>query len=112
MHQGCRSMDKLGLTIGKNTGTDSTPIETCNDPDGKYNVHYKREMVKAHITTDYDHNIPLAKKVCGGTENDDKYLEGMLRKTAESLKRICKRHGLMVSITAIKTLHWLTSNSV
>lgn len=79
--------DKLGLKIGQKTGTDSTPIETCNDPDGKYNVHYKKVMVKAHITTDYDHNIPLAKKVCGGTENDDKYLEEMLRKTAASAEK-------------------------
>ena len=55
--------NKLGLKIGKNTGTDSTPIKTHNDPDGKYNGHYKKEMVKAHITIDYDHNIPLAKKV-------------------------------------------------
>lgn len=78
--------NKLGLTIGKNTGTDSTPIKTHNDPDGKYNGHYKKEMVKAHITMDYDHNIPLAKKVCGGTEDDDKYLEEMLRKTAVSAK--------------------------
>jgi len=78
--------NRLGLKIGQNTGTDSTPIETFNNPDGKYNLHYKKVMVKAHITTDYDHNIPLAKKVCGGTENDDKYLEEMLRKTAASAK--------------------------
>ena len=70
----------------KITGTDSTPIKTHNDPDGKYNGHYKKEMVKAQITMDYEHNIPLAKKVCGGTENDDKYLENMLRKTAVSAK--------------------------
>ncbi|VVB96652.1 Uncharacterised protein [uncultured archaeon] len=79
--------NKLGLKIGKNTGTDSTPIKTHNDPDGKYNGHYKKEMVKAHITMDYDYNIPLAKKVCGGTEDDDKYLEEMLRKTAVSAKK-------------------------
>ncbi len=36
---------------------------------------------------DYDHNIPLAKKVCGGTEDDDKYLEEMLKKTAVSAKK-------------------------
>jgi len=78
--------NKLGLKIGKNTGTDSTPIKTHNDPDGKYNGHYKKEMVKAHITMDYDHNVPLAKKVCGGTEDDDKYLEEMLRKTAASAR--------------------------
>jgi len=74
----------LGLKIGKCTGTDSTPIKTNNDPVGKYNGHYKKKMVKAQITMDYEHNIPLAKKVCGGTENDDKYLEDMLRKTAVS----------------------------
>jgi hypothetical protein len=51
------------------------------------NGHYKKEMVKAHITMYYDHNIPLAKKVCGGTEDDDKYLEEMLRKTAVSAKK-------------------------
>ncbi len=55
--------NKLGLKIGEKTGTDSTPIETHNDPDGTYNGHYKREMVKAHITSDYDHNLPLAKQV-------------------------------------------------
>ncbi len=78
--------NKLGLKIGKNTGTDSTPIKTHNDPDGTYNGHYKKEMVKAHITMDYDHNIPLAKKICGGTEDDNKYLEEMLRKAAVSAK--------------------------
>jgi hypothetical protein len=78
--------NKLGLKIGKYTGTDSTPIKTHNDPDGKYNDHYKKKMVKAHITMDYEHNIPLAKKVCGGTENDDAHLETMLRMTAVSAK--------------------------
>jgi hypothetical protein len=79
--------NRLGLKIGKYTGTDSTPIKTHNDPDGKYNGHYKKEMVKAHITIDYDHNIPLAKKVCGGTENDDAFLENMLRMAAVSAKK-------------------------
>lgn len=78
--------NKLGLKIGENTGTDSTPIEVPHDPDAAYNGHYKKIMVKAHITEDYDHNIPLAKKICGGTENDDPYLEFMLDKTAISAK--------------------------
>jgi hypothetical protein len=78
--------NKLGLKIGKYTGTDSTPIKTYNDPDGKYNGHYKKKMVKAQITMDYEHNIPLAKKICGGTENDDGYLENMLRMAAKSAK--------------------------
>ena len=78
--------NRLDLKIGKCTGTDSTPIKTHNDPDGKYNGHYKKKMVKAQITMDYEHNIPLAKKVCGGTEDDDKYLEYMLRKTAVSAR--------------------------
>ena len=78
--------NRLGLKIGKCTGTDSTPINTHNDPAGKYNGHYKKKMVKAQITMDYEHNIPLAKKVCGGTEADDKYLEEMLRKTAVSAR--------------------------
>jgi Transposase DDE domain len=79
--------DKLNLTIGKNTGTDSTPIEVPNDPAGTYNGHYKKKMVKAHITSDYDHNLPLAKKVCGGTEDDDKYFEEMLQQTSISAKK-------------------------
>jgi hypothetical protein len=80
------SGNKLGLKIGEKTGTDSTPIQTHNDPDGTYNGHYKKEMVKAHITSDYDNNVPLAKQVCGGTDGDNQYLEGMLRKTAVSAK--------------------------
>jgi len=79
--------DKNGLKIGQNTGTDSTPIEVPNDPAGTYNGHYKTIMVKTHITSDYDNNIPLAKKVCGGTDDDDKYLEGMLRQTRISAKK-------------------------
>jgi len=78
--------NKLDLKIGKYTGTDSTPIKTHNDPEGKYNGHYKKEMVKAHITMDYEHNIPLAKKVCGGTANDDAYLKNMLKMAAVSAK--------------------------
>jgi hypothetical protein len=78
--------NRFGLKIGEKTGTDSTPIQTYNDPDGTYNGHYKKEMVKAHITSDYDNNVPLAKQVCGGTDGDDQYLEGMLRKTAVSAK--------------------------
>ena len=79
--------DKLGLKIGEKTGTDSTPIEISHDPAGTYNGYYKKKMVKAHITEDYDHNIPLAKKVCGGTDNDNQYLEGMLRDTSVSAKK-------------------------
>jgi len=79
--------DKLGLKIGENTGTDSTPVETPNDPAGTYNGYYKKKMVKAHITEDYDHNIPLAKKVCGGTDNDNQYLEEMLRNVSVSAKK-------------------------
>jgi hypothetical protein len=79
--------DKNGLKIGQNTGTDSTPIEVTNDPAGTYNGHYKKTMVKTHITADYDNNIPLAKKVCGGTDDDNKYLEGMLRQTSISAKK-------------------------
>jgi len=78
--------NKLGLKIGERTGTDSTPIETPNDPDGTYNGHYKKKMVKMQITSDYDHNLPLAKQVCGGTEDDNKYLESLLKKTAVSAK--------------------------
>ena len=71
--------NKLGLRIGENTGTDSTPIATPHDPDGKYNGHYKKKMVKSHITMDYDYPLPLAKKVCGGTDDDDKHLESMFQ---------------------------------
>ena len=78
--------NRLGLKVGETTGTDSTPIETPTDPDGTYNGHYKKKMVKMHITSDYEHNIPLAKQVCGGTEDDNQYLEGMLKKTAVSAK--------------------------
>ncbi len=81
-----KSGDKLELKIGENTGTDSTPIETPNDPAGTYNGYYENKMVKAHITEDYDHNIPLAKKVCGGTDGDDQYLEFMLDITSKSAK--------------------------
>jgi hypothetical protein len=35
---------------------------------------------------DYEHNIPLAKKVCGGTANDDAYLEKMLKMAAISAR--------------------------
>ncbi len=43
-------------------------------------------MVKVQLTSDYEHNIPLAKKVCGGTEDDDRHLEELLQKTAISAK--------------------------
>lgn len=78
--------NKLGLKIGENTGTDSTPLAVPNDPVGEYNGHYKKKMVKVQLTSDYENNIPLAKKVCGGTEDDDRHLEELLRKTAISAK--------------------------
>jgi hypothetical protein len=78
--------NKLGLKIGENTGTDSTPLAVPNDPVGEYNGHYKKKMVKVQLTSDYEHNIPLAKKVCGGLEDDDRHLEELLRKTAISAK--------------------------
>ncbi len=36
--------------------------------------------------SDYDNNIPLAKQLCGGTDDDNQYLESMIRKTAVSAK--------------------------
>jgi len=81
-----RAGNELGLKIGENTGTDSTPLETHNDSAGTYNGHYKKKMVKVQLTVDYDHNLPLGKKVVGGNEGDDQYLEEMLRKTSLSSK--------------------------
>jgi len=52
LHKSGRRWQQIGLKIGKYTGTDSTPVKTHNDPDGKYNGHYKKEMAKAHITMD------------------------------------------------------------
>jgi hypothetical protein len=65
--------NKNGLKIGRNTGTDSTPIEVPNDPAGTYNGHYKKIMVKMHITSDYDNNIPLTKKNMEDTWYDGGY---------------------------------------
>jgi len=62
LHKSCRYWQQTGLKIGKCTGTDSTPIKTHNDPDGKIQWYYKKEMIKAQISMDYEHNIPLAKK--------------------------------------------------
>ncbi len=66
--------DKNGLKIGQNTGTDSTPIEVPNDPAGTYNGHYKKIMVKTHITSDYDnanwrHNVNYEHKFEGKVYN-------------------------------------------
>ena len=106
---------KLGLKIGEKTGTDSTPIETPNDPDGTYNGHYKKKMVKMHITSDYDHNIPLSlllKKYAEGQRMITNISKVCLKKQQYQLKRTWTKHGLMVVITAIKTSLWLMSNSV
>jgi len=35
--------NKLVLKTGKYTGTYCTPVKTHNDPNGKYNGHYKNK---------------------------------------------------------------------
>ena len=103
---------KLGLRIGENTGTDSTPIATPHDPDGKYNGHYKKKMVKSHITMDYDYPLPLAKKVCVGTDDDDKHLESMFQMVTNAAGMNMRETWSMVVTTATRTLHFHMLNLI
>jgi hypothetical protein len=64
-------VEKFGIIIGKNTAADSTPMKTCaNDPDGKWNPHYRKKMVKIHLISDVVNLIPLYHTITGGNDGD------------------------------------------
>lgn len=71
--------EKIGIIIGKNTAVDSTPMKTCaNDPDGKWNPHYKKKMVKINLISDVVNLIPLYHTITGGTDGDGTELCGLI----------------------------------
>jgi len=56
----------IGLSIGKDTVQDATPIRSCNhDDEVEYNAHYKVKGYKVDILTDLKTGIPLSKRVTG-----------------------------------------------
>jgi hypothetical protein len=78
--------EKFGIIIGKNTAVDSTPIRTyANYPDGKWNPHYRKKMVKIHLISDVVHLIPLYYTITGRTDGDGAELCGLISCAAERI---------------------------
>ena len=82
------------VTFGENVSQDSTPIPTTqNDPDGKYNGHYKCRMLKANIALDLDHKLELESEVYGGTEYDGDHAYSMFEKMKGFIAEDATQYG-------------------
>lgn len=72
------------IAVGSESVEDSTIIETIeNDPDAKYNGHYKKRGLKEDIITCRATGLPLVNKTIGGTECEGYYLIGQLEHLRE-----------------------------
>jgi len=76
----------LGIILGKHLGQDSTPIaSTREDPDAKFNPHYKLRMHKCHLLLDVDFGLPLNYDDSDGVAYDGNYLLPMIREAEQNL---------------------------
>ena len=58
-----------GIIFGSKSAEDATMIETIeNDPDGKYNGHYKKTGLKEDIITCQKTGLPIINETIGGTD--------------------------------------------
>jgi len=67
--------EEHGMVFGSQSTEDATMIETVeNDPDGKYNGHYKKTGLKEDIITCCSTKLPIINEIIGGTDNEGKTL--------------------------------------
>ena len=72
------------IAVGSETVEDSTIVETIeNDPDARYNGHYKKRGLKEDIITCRATGLPLTNKTIGGTECEGYSLIGQLEHLQE-----------------------------
>ena len=58
-----------GIIFGSKSTEDATMVETVeNDPDGKYNGHYKKTGLKEDIITCQTTKLPILNETIGGTD--------------------------------------------
>lgn len=81
----------FGIILGKRLGQDSTPIaSTREDPDAKFNPHYKIRMHKCHLLLDVGHGLPLNYDSSDGTAYDGDYLLPMIKEAERNLETIAE----------------------
>ena len=77
----------FGIMIGKHIGQDSTPVEsTREDPDARFNPHYKLLMHKCHLLLDVEHHLPLDYDDSDGTAYDGDYLLPLIEESEANLE--------------------------
>lgn len=65
----CAVGEENDIAIGSETVEDSTMVETIeNDPDARYNGHYKKKGLKEDLITCRATGLPLVNETIGGTE--------------------------------------------
>ncbi len=75
----CAIGEENGITVGSETVEDSTMVETIeNDPDARYNGHYKKKGLKEDLITCRATGLPLVNETIGGTECEGYSLIGQL----------------------------------
>jgi hypothetical protein len=81
----------FGIILGKHLGQDSTPIaSTREDPDARFNPHYKLKMHKGHILLDVEHNLPLNFEGSGGLAYDGDYLLLLIEESEKNLETVAE----------------------
>jgi len=67
--------EEHGIAFGSTSTEDATMVETVeNDPDGKYNGHYKKTGLKEDIITCVSTGLPIINEIIGGTDNEGQTL--------------------------------------
>ncbi|MEK6777716.1 MAG: transposase [bacterium] len=81
----------IGIILGKHLGQDSTPIaSTREDPDAKFNPHYKLKMHKGHLLLDVEHNLPLNYDGSDGLAYDGDYLLPLIDESEKNLETVAE----------------------
>jgi hypothetical protein len=76
--------EEHGIIFGSKCTEDATMIETVeNDPDGKYNGHYKKTGLKEDIITCRATRLPIINETIGGTEFEGQTLINKLEHLKE-----------------------------
>jgi len=76
--------EEHGIVFGSQSTEDATMVETVeNDPDGKYNGHYKKTGLKEDIITCRATGLPIINETIGGTDCEGHTLIGHLEHLQE-----------------------------